>query len=171
MGLKQKTKNNNNYYNNNNNNKLLLLQLLGSRLIFRREGKMAIWWIPCDAEIIEIPLGFLFPLRWLLAKNSFFLFCKMRVNYCAVHQILGELPQKDLCGQLAQVLTAKPMRRLGVRKRDTGTLCVDLSSTSFWACLVDVVSRTWSSGRYYTPPPHPTSSKTSSKLPRHVLST
>ena len=28
---------------------------------------------------------------------------------------------------------AKPTRGLGVRKRDRGTLCVDLSSTSFWA--------------------------------------
>ena len=53
-------------------------------------GKIAIWWVPCDAEIIEILLGVLFRLRWLLPK-TFFLFCKMRVNYCAAHQIFMDL--------------------------------------------------------------------------------
>ena len=57
-------------------------------------GKMAIWWVPCDAEIMEIPLWFLFGSQWLLAKTLFLLFCKMRVNYCAVHQILVSCRKK-----------------------------------------------------------------------------
>ena len=52
-------------------------------------------------------------------KLFFFLFCKMRVDYCAVHQILVSCPQKRSLRTTGPSSYAKPMRRLGVRKRDT----------------------------------------------------
>ena len=116
--------------------KQILIHQLGSRLIFRREGK---W--PFD----EIPLGFLFRLRWLLAKTFFPLLKNAGKQLCCSPNFWWAAAKRSL-RTTGPSSYAKPMRRLGVRKRDTGTLCVDLSSTSFWACLVDVVSRTWSSG-------------------------
>ena len=84
--------------------------------------KMAIWSFPCDAEIIWIPLGFLFRLRWLSAKTIFFLL-QNAGKLVRSSPNFGELPRKNLCGQVAQVLTPSPRVDL-VREKGTEGLCV-----------------------------------------------
>ena len=83
------------------------------------------------------------------AKNAGKLLC------CSPN--FGELPQKDLCGQLAQVLAPSPCVDL-VFEKGTQGLCVCGSFINFFlgvSCIKDVVVRTFIHPRPGGPPPPP----------------
>ena len=64
-------------------------------------------------------------------KNSFFLFCKMRVNYCGLHQILVSCRKKVFVVKWPKFFR-QTRAWTWCAKKAWGTLCVDLSLTSLW---------------------------------------
>ena len=64
---------------------------LGSRLIFRREGRWPFDEFHAMLKSLKFHWEFCFVCGDSWQKLFFFLFCKMRVNYCAAHQIFMDL--------------------------------------------------------------------------------
>ena len=95
---------------------------LGSRLIFRREGKWPFDEFHAMLKSLKFHRDFCFVCGDSWQKMFFSLLQNAGKLLCCLPNF-GELPQKDLCGQLAQVLTPSPCVDL-VFEKGTQGLCV-----------------------------------------------